>query len=685
MERAKNPLLIEGILGVEVFLVVSPQRRFVLFLDLAMKTIISRMLPFTKKSLLLRMGVAMATITAFAFISMLSSVIIAELTQGVAAAINQAGTLRMQSYRIASALAQELDAGELEAAYAKVTDERAAEFEERLLDARLVSVLPKNPANKLTAIYEHIFNQWKTKIKPLFFDSEGNSSYLMGGWSKDSRARYLAIVDQFVADIDKMVKLLEEDVESKIRLLRLIQISSLFLTLIVVFLTMYLMNSRVLVPLRDLLECAKGARRGDFSVRSRYTTNDDELGQLGAAFNVMAEDLSKKYSDLEERVQAKTSDLERSNRSLELLYKTTNRLHTAAFSETVYAELLKDMERLLGVGPGTICLTADSGNRAFKLASTRRPPSGERDTCSPPDCTACFGSHNTHTMQFPRKNGRPLRIVSTPIRDQKQQYGVLLTEIPAHRELEEWQMRSLEAVAHHIGIAINITRRATESRRLALLEERSVIARELHDSLAQSLSYLKIQVARLNATLNRPEGVSAATPIIEELREGISRAYRQLRELLTTFRLKIDGPGLSAALEETVQEFRGRSGIAISLDNRLGGCQLTANEEIHVLHIIREALANVTRHSKAEKAEVSICYDNDAERVTIRIEDNGIGIDEEAERRDHYGLAIMNERASGLGGVIQVSRAPKGGTCVNLVFTPQHQQYLKDEEDRKRA
>ena len=245
-------------------------------------------------------------------------------------------------------------------------------------------------------------------------------------------------------------------------------------------------------------------------------------------------------------------------------------------------------------------------------------------------------------------------------------------------------MRSLEAVAHHIGIAINITRRATESRRLALLEERSVIARELHDSLAQSLSYLKIQVARLNVTLNQPDGVNAATPIIEELREGISRAYRQLRELLTTFRLKIDGPGLSAALEETVEEFRGRSGIAISLDNRLGSCQLTANEEIHVLHIIREALANVTRHSKAEKAEVSIFYDNDSERVIISIEDNGIGIDEEAERRDHYGLAIMNERASGLGGTIQISRVPKGGTRVNLVFTPQRQQYAGGETEGKR-
>ncbi len=648
------------------------------------------MYQLTSKSLLLRMGIAMATITAFAFISMVSSVIIAELTQGVASAINQAGTLRMQSYRIASALAQEKSVVGSIAAFDHATDDLVAEFEARLVDARLVSVLSKNPNNRLNVTYQHIAQQWHEKIKPLLLQPGGSIAssellYSENALKQKNLVRrtgkhtgYLAIVDLFVADIDRLVKLLEENAESKIRLLRLIQISSLFLTLIVVFFTMHLMNSRVLVPLRDLLACAKSARRGDFSIRARYTRNDDELGQLGCAFNIMAEDLSKKYIYLEERVRAKTSDLERSNRSLELLYNTTNRLHTATISNTVYTELLKDVEKLLGLGAGTICLAADGKGRAFKLATTRYPVSGVRDTCSPPDCAACFGAHDTHIMKFAGKKGDVLRVISTPIRDQNQQYGVLLTEIPPNRELEEWQMRSLEAVAHHIGIAINITRRATESRRLALLEERGVIARELHDSLAQSLSYLKIQVARLNATLSRSEGKEAAGPIISELRDGVSRAYRQLRELLTTFRLKIDGPGLSAALEETVEEFRGRSGITITLDNQLGGCQLNANEEIHVLHIIREALANVTRHSRAERAEVSICYDNDTGQVTTRIDDNGIGISEEAERLDHYGLAIMNERASGLGGTIQISRCPGGGTRVNLVFTPHHPHYLKD-------
>lgn len=139
---------------------------------------------------------------------------------------------------------------------------------------------------------------------------------------------------------------------------------------------------------------------------------------------------------------------------------------------------------------------------------------------------------------------RPAHAISFSITDQDHQYGVLIMGVTKGTRLETWQKQLLEAVARHIGIAINISRRATESRRLALLEERSVIARKLHDSLAQSLSYLKIQVTRLDAALNESENDQTVRLILKELRDGLSSAYRQLRELLTTFRLKVDGRAL---------------------------------------------------------------------------------------------------------------------------------------------
>ena len=210
------------------------------------------------------------------------------------------------------------------------------------------------------------------------------------------------------------------------------------------------------------------------------------------------------------------------------------------------------------------------------------------------------------------------------MRDQDHCLGVLLIDLPPAGDCEPWQERLLEALAGHIGTAINAQQRTRESRRLVLHEERTIMARELHDSLAQSLSYLKIQVTRLAAALNEPDRPTAARAVLEELREGISSAYRQLRELLTTFRLKVDERGLNRALEETVAEFRGRSTLDIRLTNTLPASLLSPNEEIHVLQIVREALSNVVRHSRGQHARVRLDLTDGV--CAILIEDDGQGL-----------------------------------------------------------
>src|SRR5690606_32523728 len=150
----------------------------------------------------------------------------------------------------------------------------------------------------------------------------------------------------------------------------------------------------------------------------------------------------------------------------------------------------------------------------------------------------------------------------------------------------------------HVAAALVTARRLQDAQRIGLYRERSVIARELHDSLAQSRSIMKIQVARLGAELDvgRDPG-----RIVTELRAGLYGAYRQLRELLTTFRLQVGERGLGGSLEAAIEEFASRSGIEIVLDNRLPDAALSATEQIHVLQIVREALANVLRHARARR------------------------------------------------------------------------------------
>jgi two-component system nitrate/nitrite sensor histidine kinase NarX len=179
---------------------------------------------------------------------------------------------------------------------------------------------------------------------------------------------------------------------------------------------------------------------------------------------------------------------------------------------------------------------------------------------------------------------------------------------------------------------------------------------------------MKIQVSRLKPLLDNPQRGDEAREVLEELREGLNSASRQLRELLTTFRLRIEGEGLAAALDATVTEFSNRGDIPITLDVHLAGCKLTPNEEIHALQIVREALSNVLNHAQARQAGVKvICNSNGS--VSAVVTDDGIGI-HQAAGTHHYGMTIMEERAKHLGGQLSVENLPTLGSRVTLHFMP---------------
>ena len=195
-----------------------------------------------------------------------------------------------------------------------------------------------------------------------------------------------------------------------------------------------------------------------------------------------------------------------------------------------------------------------------------------------------------------------------------------------------------------------------------------MIARELHDSLAQSLSYLKIQVARLRKVEVAGPDNDLRQGILDELSTGLNSAYRQLRELLTTFRLKLDTPDLGTALRETTVEFSERLPRPISLHYQLPPNMLSANEEIHILQIVREALSNTVKHARAVTVTVAVTFESPRVRVTIA--DDGLGLPSGNAPPQHYGLIIMQDRARTLGGKLTVSNRREGGVQVELTFVP---------------
>ncbi len=609
-------------------------------------------LGFLQHSLLLKLGGALALIAFFTIIGMASSGILAESVQGSGEAINLAGSLRMQTYKMTSLVLSERlpgSGGSPERLYRAIDS-----FEATLADARITGLMLKGRETALSRSYVRVQEDWRERMKPRFL-AEAAGASVAGG------APLIDEVGRFVSGINDLVKQIEQDTEAKILALRLVLGAALLMILLVGALTLVLARNDLILPLRNLLSFAANVGRGNLAVRTEHT-GTDELGRLGQAFNHMAEDLSKLYQNLEARVEEKTAELTIANRSLELLYHSIARLYNGPVAPETYAILLNDLENVLGIGRGLACLVETGGERGQVIASTQALFSGDAGMCGLMSCAECMGATELSVREL--KGGG--RVLSLPLKDTEQVYGVLQLEMPQGRELEPWQTQLLEALSRHIGIAIGTARRTEQSHRLSLLEERAAIARELHDSLAQSLAYMKIQVSRLRPFAD--SGNSEAAQILSELREGLNSAYRQLRELLTTFRLRIEGEGLASTLQATVAEFSSRGDIPIALEVHLAGCLLSGNEEIHTLQIVREALSNVLNHARASQATVKVeCGGNGS--VSAVVEDDGIGIRKQAGTH-HYGMTIMEERAKSLGGTLTVEQPATAGTRITLNFVP---------------
>ncbi|MDX5377507.1 MAG: histidine kinase, partial [Halomonas sp.] len=419
----------------------------------------------------------------------------------------------------------------------------------------------------------------------------------------------------------------------------------------------------LVAPLRQLMVLAGEAARHNFTVRTRLK-GADELALLGRTFDGMAEELGTSYADLEERVKRKTRELERSSQVMQVLHDGSRWLYGGGNDLCASAApMLRQVEQLLEIGPIRLLLNDPHDDRPIPILAThsaRRP-----DYCRDHDCHACLIAP------------RPIRLSDTeegecvllPVSVGDEMLGTLEIWYPKEQPLSDSVRRLLNALADQLATAVYLQRRIEEEQQVSLMNERTIIARELHDSLAQSLSYLKMQVARLERMQAKDAPREAQAAVFDELRTGLNSAYRQLRELLTTFRLKLEGPGLQTALRQTTEEFAERMGAPVEMHYDVPPHLLNPNEEIHVLQIAREALSNTHKHAQAHWAAVTVDFHH--ARITLRIEDDGIGLADSDSPPMHYGLVIMRDRAHTLGGELKLSNRTTGGTCIEVTFTPQ--------------
>lgn len=202
------------------------------------------------------------------------------------------------------------------------------------------------------------------------------------------------------------------------------------------------------------------------------------------------------------------------------------------------------------------------------------------------------------------------------------------------------------------------------------MQERTMLAHELHDSLAQTLASLRFRVSMLQNTLKQSgeKANAEAEQEVEQIRTGLDEANFELRELLEHFRIRMDERGLVPATEDLVNRFRSESKIQVFFQNECPNLKLPPMLEVHLLHIIQEALTNIRKHSDANNVRILMRCTEELP-FHVLIEDDGMGIEldfSESRPGEHVGLTIMKERAKRIGADLTIESDPGDGTRVVL-------------------
>lgn len=265
------------------------------------------------------------------------------------------------------------------------------------------------------------------------------------------------------------------------------------------------------------------------------------------------------------------------------------------------------------------------------------------------------------------------RIVAVPVEYKGQVLGIYNLFLEADREIAPAVSQLLRVIGELLGLALENARLTRENLRVSLMKERQMLANEMHDSLAQSLHYMKMRMSLLHEAVRQHDEVGSAR-YISDVNETLGAAYSSLRELLTHFRNRMDPQGLLPALHKTVNAFYDKTGIVLDFVNHAPDLALPIEQELQVFHIVQEALANIGKHSRATRARLILAEQNGRYAITIENDGTGLtgGVPGSAtgtkDEKRHHGMNIMRERARHLGGEIQFEDLAGQGTRVRLTF-----------------
>ncbi|WP_415226383.1 histidine kinase [Psychromonas sp.] len=444
-------------------------------------------------------------------------------------------------------------------------------------------------------------------------------------WTQIRGAQAENELNKFSSEIDVIIKLHQILAGKKMALIHLAELIEFFLIACAGLFLYYYSKKQIALPIKKLVSNAKALKERHFAVD--FPAYKNEIGLLSQGMNEMSQEIQRLIEGMQSQVKQKTEALEKANKTIEFLFSISQQLNTVRLTSPILFDALNALAKQANLRK--VCLELNNGtfvNSALGCASL-----------------------DPELLRIPIIiNGKP--------------YG-FLNYVTGESEPDNSSL--IESFTGLVARALYQEEHSLQAQKILLMEERGIIARELHDSIAQSLSFLKIQCTLLDRQVSA-EQQAQAKQTINNIEDAVSDSYKQLRALLSTFRLSVPESNFKEALLTMIKALQLQTSALISIKQFAANFYTDASQHIHLLQIVREAIINAMKHAHCTTIEIS-CIITNENKVWISIIDDGLGIKDNAAKVNHYGLAIMQQRADELGATLSLNPLAKG-TEVELIF-----------------
>ncbi len=436
----------------------------------------------------------------------------------------------------------------------------------------------------------------------------------------------------------------------------------------------------------DLSIWANQLLQGNFSSRMPVRTENCPSKGIREHINVIAEDYEALSQSQQDRLSRQARRIEQKKHYLSVLYDVASCINKSNNLEDLLQRFLLTLTTVVKAKAATVRLL-DKDNQMRLVASIGLSDEVIKNEETLPATNCLCGKALSDAIVIKNsKNAQcglvndggyfdsedEIEMLAIPLQYRGKTLGVYNLFVPRKQhDFLEGEHELLASIGQHLGMAIEQAGVEEDARTLSIIEERTRMAHELHDSLAQTLASLRFKVRLFDDSLNQGDD-EVIWHELEGLENTIDVAYAELRSLITHFRAPIDGKGIVHSIKRVSDRFRQETDLDVFFYHNWDLENLSRDTEIEVVRIVQESLANIKKHANAENVRILLSSTEDG-HCSVLVEDDGIGLSTDqskpnADTGEHIGLSVMHERAGRINGEILFESDEGEGTLVQLNF-----------------